>query len=482
MIKKTGLLYNVLVCLLFLPAAPVPLLSQELGEWGSSWDDGGETGGNGVPVQFDESGTSGGGAGSAGGVGSAGTGFGERAGLYGYVESRAVVSLDGDAMESGFSIRLRLKGEWNSSDVITARMEMVYSEDVGALNSLSRAIDLGIYPAVALQAENPQDSFLGKFEVDQAWGVVNLGRFDLSLGKMPIAWGNAWFYNPTDRLGKPAAPESRQAETPGIAAVVPVWYPGGDWALEGTMVFRQRGIENTALTGSMNPGNIPLGLRVKGYAGGFDFAASIMREVWYTGLPGGYDLTVDPPEAAEEWERSWYLGFDTIGQIGPFGLYIETSLAAPGEEKEIDFSGPWKPAQNLDLSAGIEYASGPWSLKGEYMHYSDGESSMDDYRPDLLLAGRAYFLARNYLFLYVSRTVGDFLEISSAGIVNLDDRSAVLSVEGDYPFLDNFEGTISFSLPFGPGGSEYRGEFDPGTGEPMDFMVPEVSLALKLSF
>jgi len=468
--KKTGILCAVLVCLLFYSSAPVLLVSQELDEWGSSWEDSGGTGGIG---QFDEAGTAG---------GEAGTVFGERAGLYGYVESRAAASFDGDAAEYGFSTRLRIKGEWKSSEAITARMEMVYSEQEGSLNSLTRALDLGIYPAVALQAENPQDSFLGRFEVDQAWGVVNLGRFDMSMGKMPIAWGNAWFYNPTDRLGEAAAPESRQAETPGIAAFVPVWYSGGDWAVEGTVVFRQRGIENTALTGSMDFRNIPLGLRVKGYAVGFDFAVSIMREVWYTGLPGGYDLTVDPPEEAEEWERTWYLGFDTIGQIGPFGLYLETSLAAPGEGNRIDFSVPWKPGQNLDLSAGIEYASGPWSLKGEYMHYSGGEGSKDDYRPDLLLAGREYFLARNYLFLYVSRTVGDFLEISSAAVVNLDDRSAVLSVEGNYPFLDNFEGTLSFALPSGPEGSEYRGEFDPGTGEPVDFIVPEVSLTLKLSF
>ncbi len=467
--KKSGLLCAVFVCLLLFPAAQVPIVSQELDEWGSSWDDDGGTGGSG---QFDEAGTSGG----------TGPVFEERAGLYGYVESRAAASFDRDAVESGFSTRLRLKGEWKSSNMITTRMEMVYSEEEGVLNSLTRALDLGIYPAVALQAENPQDSFLDRFRVDQAWGVVNLGRFDLSLGKMPIAWGNAWFYNPTDRLGKPAAPESRQAETPGIAAFVPVWYPGGAWALEGTVVFRQRGIENTALTGSMDFENIPLGLRVKGYAGGFDFAVSIMREVWYTGLPGGYDLTVDPPEAAEEWERTWYLGFDTIGQIGPFGLYLETSLAAPGEGNRVDFSLPWNPRYDLDLSAGIEHASGPWSLKGEYIRYSVGEDSMDDYRPDLLLAGRAYFLARNYLFLYASRKVGDFLEISSAGIVNLDDRSTVFSLEGNYPFLDNFEGTISFSLPFGPDGSEYRGEFDPGTGEEVDFMVPEIFLTLKLSF
>jgi len=473
MIKKTGLLCSVLVCLLFLPAAPVTLLSQELGEWGSSWDDGDETGEFDGLGQYDEAGMSG---------GSAGTDFDERAGLYGYVESRAAVSFDRDTAGLGFSTRLRLKGEWKSSDVITARMEMGYNEDEGVLNSLTRALDLGIYPAVALQAENPQDSFFGRFEVDQAWGVVNLGCFDLSLGKMPIAWGNAWFYNPTNRLGEAAAPKGSLSETPGIAAFVPVWYPGGDWALEGTVVFRQRGVENTALTGSMDPGNIPLGLRVKGFGGGFDFTVSIMREVWYTGIPGGFDLTVDPPEAAEAWERTWYLGLDTIGQIGPVGLYLETSFAAPGEGNRIDFSVPWRPGQNLDLSAGIEYASGPWSLKGEYIHYSAGEGSMDDYRPDLLLAGRAYFLARNYLFLYASRRVGDFLEISSAGIVNLDDRSTVFSIEGNYPFLDNFEGTISFSLPFGPAGSEYRGEFDPGTGKEVDFMVPEVSLALRLSF
>ena len=206
MIKKTGLLCSVLVCLLFLPAAPVTLLSQELGEWGSSWDDGDETGEFDGLGQYDEAGMSG---------GSAGTDFDERAGLYGYVESRAAVSFDRDTAGLGFSTRLRLKGEWKSSDVITARMEMGYNEDEGVLNSLTRALDLGIYPAVALQAENPQDSFFGRFEVDQAWGVVNLGCFDLSLGKNADCLGQRVVLQPDKPARGSCGSERKPIRNPG---------------------------------------------------------------------------------------------------------------------------------------------------------------------------------------------------------------------------------------------------------------------------
>jgi len=403
--------------------------------------------------------------------------------LYGYIETAATaVFNEGDEkLSTGSAARFRLKGEWRPVELITARMELLYQEQTGAVNPLVTYNSLGINPDTMLQAENPQDSFLERLEIDHAWAVVNLGSFDISFGKLPMAWGNAWLYNPTDRLGASVSLEDREAETAGTAAIVPVWYPGSGWAVEGTLVFRQRGMENSALIGSADPENLPFGLKIKGYAAGFDFALSFMREVWYTGAPGGY-LASDPTTPAESWERTYFLGFDTIGSAGPAGLYLEASVAAPQNGNSMDFSADWNLAEVLDLSAGIEYASGPFSLKAEYIYSSAGEDSSDDYDPGLLISGRAFFLGRHYLFLYSSRTFGDFFEVSAAGIINVNDWSAALSVEALYPFLDDFAVSAGLSCPLGPAGSEYNGRFDLGTGEKLDLMHPEISLSLKTSF
>ncbi len=420
---------------LMLPAVPILIFGEEADSWDYAWTESAE-----APEP-----------GSASSP------------LYGYVESTASVSFDGETAETGFATVLRLKGEWLGSSPVTARIELLYREQNGVQNPVAMFNSIGLNPAAGLQAENPQDSFLESLEIDHAWAVVNLGSFDLSLGKMPVAWGTALLYNPTDRLGAVSSLDGRGGETAGTTAVVPVWYPGGSWAVEGTAVFRQRGIEGTALIGSMDPENIPLGLKVKGYAGGFDFSLSAIREVWYTGLPGGFDTSVDPPATAESWERNWYIGMDAIGQAGPFGLYLEGTF---NPDKAADL------VRTFDLAAGIELNPGKVSLKAEYIRSSAGDENSTDYRPELLLSGRSFFLARNYLFLYANRTLGDYLEITGAGIINLDDLSVMLTSEVVYPFLDNFELTAAGSLPFGPDGSEYA----------LDFMIPEISIGLKASF
>ncbi len=383
--------------------------------------------------------------------------------LYGYVETAGTAVFDGADVHSGFSTAFRLKGEWRGSAPVTARMELVYREQTGAANTLSLLNELGMNPMPELQAGNPQDNFLESIEIDHAWASAGLGMFDISFGKMPLAWGTAWLYNPTDRLGAAASLAGREAETAGTTALVPVFYPGGSWAVEGTIVFRQRGIAGSALTGSMDPENLPLGLRIRGYAAGFDFSVSALREVWYTGFPGGYDTSVDPPAEGEEWERRNFIGMDTIGQIGPFGLYLEGTFD-PGSADDI--------SRAVDLAAGVEMNPGKLSLKAEYIRSSAGSDDTAEYNPALLLSGRSFFLARNYLFLYAGRTFGDYLEITCAGIVNLDDRSSMITAEAVYPFFNDFELKISGSLPSGEKETEYG----------LDFMNPELSLSLKASF
>jgi len=403
--------------------------------------------------------------------------------LFGYVEVRGNTVYDEGSQQfrTGFSSRFRLKGEWQPSDCITARMEILYHDKYGTINPLTVYNQLGINPQTLLQSDNPQDSFVEGLDLDHAWAVVNLGNFDLSFGKLPLAWGNAWLYNPTDRLSATPALEDREAETTGTIAVIPVWYPGDCWAIEGTLVFAQRGTGEAALIGSADPGNLPLGLRVKGYAAGFDFSFSAVREVWYTGAAGGY-LPADPTTPAESWEHGYFIGLDTVGSIGPLGMYLEATLAIPQSGNSIDFQSDWEIADAVDLSTGLEYMNGPYTAKTEFIYSSAGTNSPETYDPGLLLGGRSFLLARQYLLIYGSRTIGDFFETIATALINLNDGSSIVSAELMYPFRDNFEASASCSWPFGPAESEFNGKFDLGTGKIVDIMQPEISVSLKTSF
>lgn len=386
--------------------------------------------------------------------------------LYGYIETRALGSFDSVEAEWGHRTAMRLKGEWPVSEALTARMELSYEMRQGVVNDYVLAAGYGLLAYPSLESDNPQDDFLQSLELDHAWAVVSLGSADLSFGKMPLAWGTAWLFNPTDRLGARSGLQDREAETPGIPALVAAWYPVPEIALEASAVFRQRGIEDKALLGSADVENIPFGLKAKAYIAGFDLSLSFIREVWYS---GGLPL-VGP----EEWLSSHLLGLDLVGELGDVGIYLESAVQLHRDH--------WDVLDDVDLSTGVEYSMGGYDMKMEYIHNGSGESSKTAYDLPALLAGRQLFLSRNYLFLYCANTLGDYLDISASGLINLNDGSLVAGTEIAYPLLDNLEVSLSGSFPMGASGSEYNGEFDLGTGEVRDFMRPELALQLKASF
>lgn len=418
-------------------------------------------------------------------------GFSEPAvSVYGYVETTAATRFDDAGTEDpafGGENRTRLKAEWQPQDEITARLEALHTYRTGILNSTLTADELGLTPA-GTQAGDPNDDYLSKFELDHAWASVNLGWMDLSLGKMPIAWGSGYVFNPTDHLNAAGSLEGREAETPGTVALAPTAYIGR-WALGGYMALEQTQNSRFALEGGTEPENLPFGVRLRGYVAGFDLAVSAAREVRYTGAPGG-----EIPDGAGGWtddegyRRTHYLGLDTIGTLGDLGVYLEAALRAPQDGNKIDFGAEYDPEEAVEAAAGLEYtfadgwSGGGLSLKMEYAHLGAGASSTEDYDLTRLFDGSAITLAEDYLFLYGSQTYIDFLELTLSSLVNLNDGSFALLPEALYSFHQNFEGTLALTLPFGTKGTEFDGRIDGDGFAEVDIAEPEVSISVKASF
>jgi len=93
-------------------------------------------------------------------------------------------------------------------------------------------------------------------------------------------------------------------------------------------------------------------------------------------------------------------------------------------------------------------------------------------------------LGRDYLFARVSHTYFDYLELSLAGLGNLNDGSFVALPEASYALRPNVQLTASALLPYGSEGSELDGRFDLLTGivPPVDLMKGGLHVEVKVSF
>ncbi|WP_319561087.1 hypothetical protein [Marispirochaeta sp.] len=411
---------------------------------------------------------------------------GTAAALYGYVETIGVTQFpSGDSPAVGSSTRARLKGEWHPEERITARVEMLYEQQLGIANGLVGLNSAGINPQPEIQAENQQDDFTQSFTVDHVYAIVNLDRVDVSLGRMPIAWGVGYVFNPTDRVNTAGSLQGSEEETPGTGAVSLAFHFPFAWSLESYLAFEPGGTGGAALVEMSQADNLPFGVRLRGNVLGFDLSLSALRGVWYSGEAGGYDISVDPAVAAEKWEVDYRLGADAIGNIGPLGAYVEAALALPQTGNEIDFGATRDSAYSLeralDTVVGLEYITrNDVSFKVEYAHLGGGAAHKDSYDPSRVLSGRAITMGRDYLFLYASGIVAEFWELTFGTLGNLRDGSVVLTHEVIYDIRDNMELTASATVPFGKRGSEYDGRVSALDG--VDLYATEVNLGVRVSF
>lgn len=412
--------------------------------------------------------------------------------VYGYVESTFVTRLsDGDGEDPlwGSHLRTRLKTAFQPQDEITARLELSHDIRNGVSNELVLIDYLGLNPSPEYQSTDPNDDYIGTLTVDHAYATINLGFLDLAIGKQPIAWGSAYLFNPTNHVGTGVSLEGRNAETPGTPAVAPTLYLGPAWAVGGYVALQPTGAEGWALSNSADADNLPFGIRLRGYIGPFDVTLSAAKEVRYVGAPGGYLIADIPaPVAYERYRHGYYGGFDSIGSIGDVGVYSEIALAAPQDGNAIDLGANWDVEESLTSTFGVEYTfSDGWSggglqVKAEYTHLGSGESRPSQYDPLTILQGSADTIAEDYLFLYASRTCCTFLEVTIAGLTNLNDGSVLLAPEAVYSFHDNFEATIGVTIPIGKKRTEYAGPFDDNGIAGIDLVDPEILVGFKASF
>jgi len=370
--------------------------------------------------------------------------------LYGYLVNFSTVNFytDGIKVENadiGNTLYMRLKGDFEPEEALHFHFEAYYSGSIGKL-----------LPS----------SLYEEYAIDHLWGAVAVGPLDLQFGKMPIAWGTAYLFNPSSRTSVATSMETVSEETPGTLGIVPSVQIAPELALQGYLAFQDKNhITAAGANGDFN--NLPFGIKIQATPGLFDFSAGFITEIINDG---------------SSYSRYYYFSSDFAGAVRDFGVYGEAALRFPGDggSLSLDYKGYNFP-DSLELAAGFDYNIPGIDVvtRVEYYHHGPGVSSKNDYDVSKVLSGELMLQGEEYLFLMLERVFSNYLTLTAGGMVNLNDFSGVIYPGVSYELYSNFLVSFGGYIFVGRADTEFGGEYDNAS---FDLTEPALYARIKLSY
>jgi len=352
---------------------------------------------------------------------------------FGYYEGEADYGkLPDKSMYFGYN-KLRLDMDASPSDNIRISADIICKQFNGQtkLNFMD-FIDQKYWPVIPLSAASSimiltelpyqlQDTLY----IDNMFLEFHHKLFDMTLGKQQISPGVGYAWNPTDIFNLKDLMDPTYENT-GISAVklsIPLGY-------------------RATLSGILQPENswdeTVQYYQLKTGFGRYDLSVLYGRSQYRQS--GLFTTTVQP--------RDLY-GFNLEGEL--FGLGIRSEVAAHRLDYEND---------NLQYEyiIGGDYTfENSLYLLTEYYHSDLGakanQTAFDDYM--VYFAGERKSLNQNYLFTLAMYPLGDLLDISTFGIINLDDKSAVIAPQLIYRIFQDVELSVMGSLFIGKDTDEF---------------------------
>jgi hypothetical protein len=389
--------------------------------------------------------------------------------LYGYLSNYIGVTFRGKEAETngadiGYVLYMRLKGDWWPHQSLAVHFEAAYTGSLGNQNSWA------LYDYYGLLPFDPDDfptfDYVQSFELDHIWARWTGNTFDLTFGKVPIAWGTGYVFNPSSRASTSAFLDFVREETPGTFALVPAVSPVWWLSLDGYLAFQEKTHSKSTklIEGSWR--DIPFGLRAKFLAGPADLSLGIVREV------ADY-------EGNGSTDDGWYTTGDGVTTFGPVGIYSESALLLPvGSDAE-----DWDIWNALDSVLGFEWflPGIPVSLRMEYYHQGAGVTDKGSYNISEVLTGRQILLAEDYLFCGLEWNFLNYGRLSTSTLINLNDGSYLISPQIAWDIHADFAIELGALTFFGEGDDEFGGLVVTPSGV-IDLMDPNLYLRLKVSF
>ncbi len=400
--------------------------------------------------------------------------------LYGYLATTAQAffgdagddAVSGDDVAAGVQTRLRLKGDWEPDENVLVHLEIESKHQRGVSNgyALMQSTGLDRGSLAAVQAASPQDDFRNVLYVDQAWAQLRFDRVDYQVGRVPIAWGTGYAFNPTARTNPIGGlTEIGEEETRGTAAVTAAIALPMQASIEGYVAFEDRLHTAVTVADEVEYWNVPWGARLRALVGSFDIAVGAVHEVASARAGSGF-------------ERYLHATGETVGSIGDLGMYAEARLTTPQFDGEPDDSEEWDPGRALVSTVGLEYLfPGDIDAKVEYYRQGTGATDTDAYDLAPVLSGHADGMARDYGFILLQRTFMDYLDVSAAALVNLNDGSGAALPGAEYAVSDAISVSATVIVPWGSSDSEFGGSSDTA-GVSVRLVRPAAIVQAKVSF
>ncbi len=270
--------------------------------------------------------------------------------------------------------------------------EMSMSAAGGTGQEIPQALDLS-WEAV------DGDSYQVNGRMDRASLTFRVPHLDVTVGRQPISFGSAYFFNPMDLVAPFSPVVIDQEYKPGIDAVRADIFIGMS--------------NKITLVGA--------------YAGDWDWEGTI--------LAGHGSFTVGVTDIGfflGEVHKETVLGVDVWSAIGPVGVHGEATLTFYDPDE--------KPFVRASLGADVVPAAG-LSLMAEFYYQGCGADDPGDYlafaASERFERGELWSMGRWYGALSASYEVMPLINVNLAAIANLADPSMLLAPGMSWSVSDN---------------------------------------------
>ncbi len=257
-----------------------------------------------------------------------------------------------------------------------------------------------------------------QLDVDRAYLKLYFSKFDLTLGKQRIAWGNGLLWNPTDVYNE-IDPFDPKGEREGVSALH-AYIPLSDTSSIATVLAFGDTVDDARVS-------------LKASA-----------------VPFGVDVAVS---ATKDGTKQRIYGFDLKGEL-KVGYWLEgaVNILKYGADRATD-DDFYKVECGLDYTFG--FGNGIY-LALEFFHDSSGFEELNEEAFAKLIKRERANLSRNYLYMLCRYQINDFASIRPAFILNADDGSFILLPTFNYlPFTD-VEIIVGANIFGGKKGGEYN--------------------------
>jgi len=318
-----------------------------------------------------------------------------------------------DAPLGSVSARLRTNGVWRPADRLNVRLSYDFAPRVQdrllfAMPAVTATIDPFSYRVADFDSRlypsecHDVNSFGIFHNLDRAMVTVEADRFDIVIGRQPIAFGSARIVNPTDVLA-PFSYETLDTED-------------------------RIGVDAVRL-------RVPMGFMGEidaGYVFGDDF--EIEQSAYYI-KTRFYQYQTDVTLLALGFRENFLLGVDLARSLGGAGVWLEAAqvFAEGSSRTEKDY---------LRASTGFEYFfEDNTYIFAEYHFNQAGSDDPDGYLPSFLerayTDGSVYLLGRHYVTPGIGREITPLLMASFQVLTNLSDFSMYLTPGAEYNLAEN---------------------------------------------